>query len=87
VLASLATVILVPHSLRHSQTYLFIIHAIPFLLPVTGARPGRLHIGTRTLYQLITPRPAIARLGTALSTKAHRMLAGRSTLWAVHYLV
>jgi len=83
VLASLLTVFLVPHSLRHNYflSNLLIMHAllvIPLLRPVTSERTGRLHIRTRTLYQLITLLAAIARLRTALS-----MMTGRSTLWAV----
>jgi hypothetical protein len=83
VLASLLTVFLVPHSLRHDYllSNLLIMHAllvIPLLRPVTSARTGRLHIRTRTLYQLITLLAVIARLRTALS-----MMTGRSTLWAV----
>jgi hypothetical protein len=83
VLASLLTVFLVPHSLRHDYFLLnlLIMHAllvIPLLRPVTSARAGRLHIRTRTLYQLITLLAAIARLRTGLS-----MMTGRSMLWAV----
>lgn len=83
VLASLLTVFLVPHSLRHDYflSNLLIMHAllvIPLLRPVTSACTGRLHIRTRTLYQLITLLAVIARLRTALS-----MMTGRSTLWAV----
>ena len=83
VLASLLTVFLVPHSLQHKYflSNLLLMHAllvIPLLRPVTSARTGRLHIRTRTLYQLITLLAVIARLRTALS-----MIAGRSMLWAV----
>jgi hypothetical protein len=83
VLASLLTVFLVPHSLRHNYflSNLLIMHAllvIPLLFPVTSTRTGRLHIRTRTLYMLITLLAVIARLRTALS-----MMTGRSTLWAV----
>jgi len=88
VLASLLTVFLVPHSLRHNYflSNLLIMHAllvIPLLRPVTSARTGRLHIRTRTVYQLITLLAVIARLRTALSTNGLRMMTGRSTLWAV----
>ena len=88
VLASLLTVFLVPHSLRHNYflSNLLIMHAllvIPLLRPVTSGRIGRLHIRTRTLYQLITLLAVIARLRTALSTNGLQMLSGRSTLWAV----
>jgi hypothetical protein len=80
VLASLLTVFLVPHSLRHNYflTNLLIMHAllvIPLLHPVASAR---LHIRTRTLYQIIALLAVIARLRTTLS-----MMTGRSTLWAV----
>ncbi|KAF8502611.1 hypothetical protein F5888DRAFT_1665492 [Russula emetica] len=88
VLASLLTVFLVPHSLRHNYflSNLFIMHAllvIPLFRPVTSARTGRLHIRTRTLYQLITLLAVIARLRTSLSTNGLQMMTGRSMLWAV----
>lgn len=67
VLASLLTVFLVPHPLRHNYFFsdLLIMHAllvIPLLCPVTSALPGRLHIRTRTLYRHIALVSAIARL-------------------------
>jgi len=88
VLASLLTVFLVPHSLRHDYflSNLLVMHAllvIPLLRPVTSAGTGRLHIRTRTLYQLITLLAVIARLRTTLSTNGLKMMTGRSTLWAV----
>ena len=60
VLASLLTVFLVPHPLRHNYFFsdLLIMHA----LLVTSALPGRLHIRTRTLYRHIALVSAIARL-------------------------
>ena len=88
VLASLLTVFLVPHSLRHNYflSNLLMMHAllvIPLLRPVTSVHTGRLHISTRTLYQLITLLAVIARLRTALSTNGLQTMNGRSTLWAV----
>jgi hypothetical protein len=88
VLASLLTVFLVPHSLQHNYflSNLLIMHAllvIPLTRPVTSANTGRLHIRTRTLYQLITLLAVIARLRTALSTNGLQMITGRNTLWAV----
>jgi hypothetical protein len=88
VLASLSTVFLVPHSLQHNYflSNLLVMHAllvIPLLRPVTSESVGRLHIRTRTLYQLIMLLTVIARLRTALSTNGLQIMTGRSTLWAV----
>ncbi|KAI9461079.1 hypothetical protein F5148DRAFT_1215842 [Russula earlei] len=82
VLASLATVLLVPHSLRHDYflSNLLVMHAllvIP-LLPINVGRTGRLHIRTRTLYQLVTLLAVTARLGTTMG-----IVGGPGMVWAV----
>jgi len=86
VLASLTAVYLVPHSLRHDYflSNLLVMHALLVvpLLPVAGERIGRLHIRTRTLYQLVALLAFIARLRTASSTNSG-MVPGPGTLWAV----
>ncbi|KAI0246570.1 hypothetical protein BJV78DRAFT_1253576 [Lactifluus subvellereus] len=85
VLASLVTVFLVPHSLRHDYFLpnllaMHVLLVIP-LLPVVGAaRTGRrLHMRTRTLYLLVALLCGIARGRTTLLT---RSIGGPRTLWA-----
>jgi hypothetical protein len=85
VLASLVTVFLVPHSLRHdyflsnllAMHVLVVIPLIPLPVAPTG---GHLHIRTRTLYLLVGLLCFIARARTVLWTKTE---AGAGTLWAV----
>lgn len=95
VLASLATVFLVPHSLRHDYflSNLLVMHALlviplllPLPLPVSAMRIGgpllRLHIQTRTLYRLVALVAIIAHLRTTLSTDIG-VVGAPGTLWAV----
>ncbi|KAH9974509.1 hypothetical protein BJV74DRAFT_953770 [Russula compacta] len=95
VLASLATVFLVPHSLRHDYflSNLLVMHALlviplllPLPLPVSATRisgpPLHLHIQTRTLYRLVALLGIIARLRTTLSMDIG-VVGAPGTLWAV----
>jgi len=87
VLASLATVILVPHSLQHNYflSNLLVMHALlvlPLLpLPASSSRAVRLRIPTRTLYRLVALLSAAVRVRTA--TVSGSLTTGPGTLWAV----
>ncbi|KAI9452116.1 hypothetical protein BJY52DRAFT_1294624 [Lactarius psammicola] len=87
VLASLGTVILVPHSLRHDYflTNLLVMHALLVLplLPLPASSPHAVHLPmpTRTLYRLVALLSAAARLRTV--TVSGSLTAEPGTLWAV----
>ncbi|KAH9028412.1 hypothetical protein EDB84DRAFT_1498475 [Lactarius hengduanensis] len=87
VLASLATVMLVPHSLRHDYflSNLLVMHALLVLplLPLPGSSPRavRLRMAARTLYWIVALLSAAARVRTI--TVSGSLSAGPGTLWAV----
>lgn len=85
VLASLATVSLVPHSLRHNYFLenLLVMHALLVLplLPLPSPRAVRLRMRTRTLYGLVALLSAAVRIRTV--TVSGSLTAGPGTLWAV----
>ncbi|KAH8999916.1 hypothetical protein EDB86DRAFT_2908315 [Lactarius hatsudake] len=87
VLASLGTVMLVPHSLRHDYflSNLLVMHALlvlPLLpLPASSPRAMCLRMPARTLYWLVALLSAAARVRTV--TMFGSLTAGPGTLWAV----
>lgn len=87
VLASLATVSLVPHSLRHNYflANLLVMHALlvlPLLpLPASSPRAVRLRMRTRTVYGLVALLSAAVRIHTVIVSGS--FTAGPGMLWLV----
>ncbi|KAH9053110.1 hypothetical protein EDB87DRAFT_1653824 [Lactarius vividus] len=85
VLASLVTVMLVPHSLQHDYflSNLLVMHALLVLplLPLPTSSTVRLRMPARTVYWLVALLSAATRVRTV--TMSGSLTAGPGTLWAV----